>query len=150
MFSDDVVRSLLNVVEGTKDFTNPNYPVAPSGSSTVEVWCHSLASRKQYKGKTNFEALSEQFLLSPAHGKWTPNVIHLAAVAVFRNQVLYKAGDSARILADQLGLKTYKTALYVAQTYTVEPADAMGQVDRCDGQLFWRSQSQSMTLASAA
>ena len=142
LFSDDIVRSLLNVVEGTKDFPKPTYPVVPCGSSSVEVWCHSLASRKQYKGKTNFEALSEQFLLPPARGQWTPNSIHTAAVAVFRNKFFHNPTDAPRILAEQLGLKTFKTALYVAQTYSMEPAEgddgAMGHVDRCDGQLLWR------------
>ena len=65
--SIDIVSSLLNVISTTNDFPRPNYPVVPCGSSSDEVWCHSLASRrKQHKDKTIFEALSEQLLLSPA------------------------------------------------------------------------------------
>ena len=153
LFSDDMVRNLLNAVEGTKDFPTPNYPVAPCGSSSFEVWCHSFASRKKYKGKTNFEALSEQFLLPPTDGKWTPNAIHMAAVAVFRNKFFYNPTEASRILADQLGLKTFKTALYVAQTYSMEQAEGdgdMGHVDRCDCQRLWRSNIDSMTLATTA
>ena len=145
LLSDDIVHSLLDVIETTKDFPKPNFPVAPCGSSSVEVWCHSLASRKKFKGKTNFEALSEQFLLRPAVGKWAPNSIYLAAVAVFRTRFVCNYNDTPHVLADQLGLKTFKTALYVAQTYSMEPAEgddsAMGHVDRCDGQLLWRSLS---------
>ena len=91
---------------------------------------------------------------TPPHGKWTPNAIHTAAVAVFRNHFFYNFMDAPRILADQLGLKTFKTALYVAQTYSMESADgddvAMGHVDRCDGQLLWRSNIDSVTMATAA
>ena len=94
LFSDDIVRSLLNVVETTKDLPKANYPVVPCGSSSVEVWCHSLASRKQFKGKTNFEALSEQLLLRPALGKWAPNAIYVAAMAVYRNRFLYNSTEA--------------------------------------------------------
>ena len=91
--------------------------------------------------------------MPPTDGEWTPNAIHMAAVAVFRNKFFYNPTEASRILADKLGLKTFKTALYVAQTYSMEQAEgdgAMGHVDRRDGQLLWRPNIDSMALATAA
>ena len=85
LFSDDIVHALLHMIELTKDLPRPNFPVSPCGSFSVDVWCHSLAARKQYRGKTNFEGLTEQFQLCPsaAGGQWAPNAIYMVAAAVF-------------------------------------------------------------------
>ena len=155
LLSDEIVRNLLTVVEATKDLPKPNFPVAPCGSASIEVWCHSLASRKLLpggKGKTNFEALSEQFLIRPAFGKWAPNAIYLVSVAIFRNCFTFSTTtpEAHHILADQLGLKTFKMAPYIAHTYTMETPEAteateategaakcLGRVNRCIDQLVW-------------
>ena len=150
LFSDDVVHALLHMIELTKDFPRPNFPVAPCGSSSVDVWCHSLASRKQYRGKTNFEALSEQFLLRPSTdgGQWAPNAIYMVAAAVFRCRFAYDPLEAPHILTEQLGLKTFKTALYVSQIFSVEASPGMGRVERRDGQMFWEEDRALDVLAS--
>ena len=149
MLSDAIVHSLLRVIEITKDFPKPNFPVVPCGSSSIDVWCHSLASRKQYKGQTNFETVSEQFFFRPcgAESRWAPNAIYMVAATVFRNRFAHDPSEAPRILAAQLGLKTFKTALYVSQIYSAELAgDDMGYVEHCDGQLFWRARPATCTI----
>ena len=61
LFGDDTVRELLRMVEATRDYPRPNFPRAACGSAAVDVWCHSLASRKEYRGRTNFEAVADRF-----------------------------------------------------------------------------------------
>ena len=95
---------------------------------------------------TNFEALSAEFLLQPALGRWAPNAIYIAAAAIFRNCFSFGRMDTQRILASQLGLKTFKTALYLAQTYSMDPANSddgaiasMGRIKFHNEQLVWHS-----------
>ena len=116
LFDDGVIQALLRMVEQTKDYPTPTFPKVACGSAAPEVWCHSLASRKEYRGKTNFEAVVEHFRLRPCD-KLAPNEIYQVAAGVFRGRFSFDPADVARILSSQLGLKTVKMAFYVSQQY---------------------------------
>ena len=135
LFDDEMIRALLQAVEVTKDFPSPNFPRVACGSAAPEVWCHSLASRKPYRGKTNFEAVCEHFHLD-VQPKLAPNTIHLAAAAVFRDRFACEPSEVMTVLAAQLGLKTWKAALYVAQRYSMgAKGQPIGRVASHDGGL---------------
>ena len=145
LFDDDLVRALLRMVEQTKDLSNPNFPKVACGSSYVEVWCHSLAARKLYRGKTNFEAVSDHFDLSVGF-KLVPNEIHLVAAGVFKAHFAYDASDAACVLSTQLGLKTYKMAFFVSQHYSID-AKEVARVRCQDGGLVCVFSSDEPTSA---
>ena len=128
LFEDDLVRDLLQMVEITSDFPKSSFPKVACGSSLVEVWCHSLASRKPYRGKTNFEAVCQHFHLHA--DALTPNSIYLAAAAVFRGLFAIDPSEVVCVLSAQLGLKTFQTALYVSQRYSFNAEGKIAHV-RC-------------------
>ncbi len=125
LFDDSVIEALLDIVKQTEDYPTPTFPKVACGSAAPEVWCHSLASRKEYRGKTNFEAVVDHFRLSPC-GKLAPNEIYLVAAGVFRGRFSFDYADAARILSSQLGLKTVKMAFYVSQQYRFDGKCAEG------------------------
>ena len=125
---------LLSAVQGTKALPTPTFPFTPCGSDRVDVWCHSCASRKHFRGQSNFQALSKQFALGVGE-QWAPNEIYTVAAAVFRSRFRLEPSRACGILAAQLGLKTVGSALYVSQLYDGGSEEAEGVVDVHEGRL---------------
>ena len=63
LFEDNLMKKLLDLVDATSDFPTPLFPNCACGSGNVDDWAHGLASRKLYRGHTNYQALSVEFHL---------------------------------------------------------------------------------------
>ena len=136
LLDDELVEALLAAVQETKCLPTPTFPIAPCGSDRADVWCHSFASRKQFRGQSNFEALSKQFELGVGE-HWAPNEIYMVSVAVFRRKFRFEPSSACCILATQLGLKTLKNALYVSQMYACGSEDEEGRIELHEGRLWY-------------
>ena len=71
LFDDKLVERLLDNIDNTADFPTPLFSNCACGSHRTDDWAHGLASRKLYRGHTNFQALSATFNIA-AGPQWTP------------------------------------------------------------------------------
>ena len=84
LFEDDLTHRLLGLVDITLDFPTPLFPKCACGSGKTDDWAHGLASRKLYRGHTNFQALSVEFDL-PIGPAWTPQDIYMVSMCLYRH-----------------------------------------------------------------
>ena len=105
LFEDSLMNRLLDIVDATADFPTPLFPNCACGSNRTDEWAHGLASRKLYRGHTNFQALSVAFKVD-AGPKWTPLELYLVSLCVFRAMFKVMPHDECRALMNQLGLTT--------------------------------------------
>ena len=117
LLDDNLTQTLLDTVQLTSDFPTPLFPRTACGSQTVDTWAHGLACRQQYRGHTNFQALSKRFDLE-AGPQWTPLEIFLVSLCVFRHAFVLAPNSYSQLIMNQLGVKTKKNALYHTLWFT--------------------------------
>ena len=116
LFEDDLTHRLLDLVNITWEFPTPLFPKCPCGSHSVDDWAHGLASRKLYRGHTNFQALSVEFDLAVGP-KWTPQEIYMVSICMFRNSFSLAPQDYCPLLMGQLGVSTPNTVFNNEQLF---------------------------------
>ena len=132
LFDDALTEQLLDTIDATSGYPLKLYPGTPCGSGQTDVWAHGLASRKLFRGRTNFRSMSSRFHLA-AGAKWTPNAIHLASVCLFRVHFKLAALDECQLLMRQLGVGAPGKAFYKLRWFTSLDDAAVGTVSVEDG-----------------
>lgn len=125
LFDDKMVEMLLGNVERTTDFPTPLFPNCACGSHRTDDWAHGLASRKVYRGHTNFQALSSAFD-AVAGPQWTPLEIYLVSLCVLRNSVTFAPHDECKMLMHQLGVKLPKNVFHHAHWFRMDALTPVG------------------------
>ena len=141
IFEDDLTQRLLDLVAITSDFPTPLFPNCVCGSKNVDDWAHGLASRKLYRGHTNFQALSVEFGLA-VKPKWTPVDIFLVSLCIFRNMFLMAPHEECGLLMNQLGVSTSKTVLNKSRLFGCEYTRHIGALKHDAGHTLFRALEQ--------
>ena len=105
LFEDPLVEMLLDTVGHTAELSTPVFPQLPCGSRHSEVWAHSYASRRCYRGVKNFAALCRRFGVD-ASVKWSPLDIYAVSMSVYRAMFTWRLEDEEELLCRQLGTRS--------------------------------------------
>jgi len=132
LFDDNLIHKLLDLIDMAADFPTPLFPNCVCGSKRVDDWAHGLASRKLYRGHTNFQALSLEFNLAVGP-KWTPLEIYLVSLCLVRNRFSIAVHDECFMMMNQLGVSTSKHVLRNSDSYGCEGAPNIGSLRRDGG-----------------
>ncbi len=144
IFSDGLMHKLLDLVDATADYPTPLFPHCACGSHRTDEWAHGLASRKLYRGHTNFQALCVEFNIE-AGPKWTPLEIYLVSLCVFRTRFKMIPHDECRLLMNQLGLATPKQVFYHSHWFQcANESSPFGCVGIKDRQTVFTPESQTV------
>ena len=150
LFDDKLVERLLHNIDSTADFPTPLFPNCACGSHRTDDWAHGLASRKSYRGYTNFQALSTEFDIA-AGPQWTPLEIYLVSLCVLRNSITFAPHDECTMLMHQLGVKLPKNVFLHAHWFRMESLTPVGTARLKDGQTVFSLHSPlSESVASTA
>ena len=125
LFDDELMQQLLENVDVTTDFPTPLFPNCACGSHRTDDWAHGLASRKLYRGHTNFQALSVKFKIA-AGPQWTPLEIYLVSLCVLRNSVTMPPHDECQLLMNQLGVKLPRNVFHHAHWFRMAHLTPVG------------------------
>lgn len=101
LFDDNLMEELLDTVEATTGLSSPVYPRTPCGSQAVDIWAHSMASRRGHRGCKNFAAMSDRFGI--ALNTWSPLEIYVASLSTFRASFDWEQEPGDTLLSRQLG-----------------------------------------------
>ena len=125
LFDDKLVELLLDNIDNTADFPTPLFPNCACGSHRTDDWAHGLASRRLYRGHTNFQALSSEFNIA-AGPQWTPLEIYLVSLCILRNSITFAPHDDCTMLMHQLGVKLPKNVFLHAHWFRMEGLTLVG------------------------
>ena len=145
LFDDALTRVLLDTVDTTTDFPTPLFPNCACGSHRTDDWAHGLASRKLYRGHTNFQALSVEFKIE-AGPQWTPLEIYLVSLCIFRNTVATVPRDECELLMNQLGVKLPRNVFHHAHWFKCAQTVPTGTANIVDGQTRFRDNQERSPL----
>lgn len=149
LFDDDLVRRLLDIVGATADFPTPLFPHCACGSHRTDDWAHGLASRKLYRGHTNFQALSSEFNIA-AGPQWTPLEIYLVSLCVLRNSITFAPHDECLMLMHQLGVMQPKNVFHHAFLFRMDSLTPAGTAAIKDGKTVFAPHSESLTTTTSS
>ena len=138
LFADDLTHRLLDLVDITSDFPTPLFPKCVCGSQSVDDWAHGLASRKLYRGHTNFQALSVEFDLAVGQ-TWTPQEICVVSFCIFRNMFSIAAHEECCLLMNQLGVTTSKHIFKKTHLFGCVPTPPIGALKHDAGRTVFRA-----------
>jgi hypothetical protein len=119
------VERLLQNIDNTADFPTPLFPNCACGSHRTDDWAHGLASRRHYRGQTNFQALTGKFSVA-AGPQWTPLEIFLVSLCTLRNSVSFAPHDECQLLMNQLGVKLPKNVFHHTHWFRLESLTPFG------------------------
>lgn len=141
IFDDKLVERLLDNVDNTADFPTPLFPNCACGSHRTDDWAHGLASRRLYRGHTNFQALSAAFNVA-AGPQWTPLEIYLVSLCVLRNSIMFAPHDECTMLMHQLGVKLPKNVFHHAHWFRMESLTPIGMAAIKDDQTYFMARPE--------
>ena len=146
LFDDELMTGLLATIDATVGLRCPVFPRVPCGSQAVDVWAHSMASRKQAHARKNFAALSERF--GVALNTWSPLEIYIAGLSTFRACFHWDRTQEERLLANQLG--SHPRRVYYALSWIDFPRDMrkLGVLSIVEGETLFTTEADDVAIDS--
>ena len=141
LFEDDLTHRLLGLVDITSEFPTPLFPKCPCGSGKTDDWAHGLASRKLYRGHTNFQALSVEFDL-PIGPAWTPQDIYMVSMCLYRHSFRLAPNDYCDLLMNQLGVSTSKNVFHNSNVFGCARSPNLGSLSMESGKIIFHPNEQ--------